>query len=1234
MGRLIGLELHNFKSYRGTAKLGFGDSSFTSIIGPNGAGKSNMMDAISFVLGVQSAQLRSLNLKDLIYRGRLASGSDDSTSKDPTSAYVMAMYQKDNGEVMNLKRNITASGNSEYKINDRAVTALQYSMALKAESILVKVRNFLVFQGDIENIASQSARDLAASIEAISGSAEYVSEYNELLEDQEKAHELSAKVFSRKRNLNFESKQYKEQMRERELFELKLNQKNNLGKILHLYRIYHNEKRHFQLLADVRRITTEIDSAKLKLADSDTEYKALMADFSKKTLEAKKVDASIAELRSTSEFSKRSLIPLVAKKKTVQNKITLTEKKIKDLKSDITNQKDQEKDLKKNLAVVENQKADFEEKVRIMNEKIKLSPDDVKEYESLRQQFLANSGSQYEEKLAMLLGDKEGFLSSLRNFTSQKDHALAKISDLKAEVALNLNPKLADVTSKLDDLIEQKASKVKAKEALLAKKEEVNYQELDLNADLRATLIRLDELSSEQNESKKQKRLRENVSMLRNLLKDGSIKGLMCELVRSSQQKYETSLLTVLGRNYDAVVVESTAVAYKCIEILKERRAGTVTFIPLDSVVNDQVNLNYLRTLSESARPSIDVVKFDDPSIERAVRFAVGDSIVVDSLDVARELKWGSLHSLDNKLVALDGSVIHRSGIMTGGNLNVKATRRWSKEEWTELNVKKEELTLKLARAKADKPSAIDINVLTEEISLLNDELPLHKSIQSSILRQIDERSQEISFHQKTVADLTEQINAKTQGIEAIDNDIKKIQDHIEGLQEKVYSEFCAAHNLASIAEYEYTHGSAIRIRARERAEFIKAISSLQNQLEFHLERIEETQGRILRLELELSTLKKDIVAVEAELLQTNKELQLKESEIASLHEEKLKLETSIDEKMMMTQIKESEIKEVEANLKGLGKDLMNSEELVLRVDSERLNMFKNCKIEHVDLPLEEGFLDSISLGEEIDDVSRAAYLIHVDYGLLDPNYQDHFSIRTEAEIKVNIENLEKDLQKLTPNAKAMERLREVDQKLKEFDREFTKVRQTEKKTMDRFNQVKLRRTELFLEAFNHISGKIDSIYKELTKSAASPTGGSAYLTLEDEDEPYSAGIKYHAMPPLKRFRDMDLLSGGEKTMAALALLFAIHSYHPSPFFVLDEIDAALDNKNVTKIAHYIKKCAGPGFQFILISLKSKLFEHSDALVGIYREQRENSSKTVSLDLRNYPEESQEVVQPATATAP
>ncbi|KAG9622520.1 cohesin complex subunit Psm1, partial [Aureobasidium melanogenum] len=161
-------------------------------------------------------------------------------------------------------------------------------------------------------------------------------------------------------------------------------------------------------------------------------------------------------------------------------------------------------------------------------------------------------------------------------------------------------------------------------------------------------------------------------------------------------------------------------------------------------------------------------------------------------------------------------------------------------------------------------------------------------------------------------------------------------------------------------------------------------------------------------------------------------------------------------------------------------------------------------------------------------------------------------------------------------------------------------------------------RSELFNKAYEHISGQIDQVYKELTRTASFPLGGQAYLDLEDTDEPYLSGIKYHAMPPLKRFRDMEHLSGGEKTMAALALLFAIHTYAPSPFFVLDEVDAALDNANTARLANYVKEHAGPGMQFVVISLKTGLFQNSETLVGVMRDQTVNSSRTLTMDLRKY----------------
>lgn len=213
------------------------------------------------------------------------------------------------------------------------------------------------------------------------------------------------------------------------------------------------------------------------------------------------------------------------------------------------------------------------------------------------------------------------------------------------------------------------------------------------------------------------------------------------------------------------------------------------------------------------------------------------------------------------------------------------------------------------------------------------------------------------------------------------------------------------------------------------------------------------------------------------------------------------------------------------------------------------------------------------------------------------------------------INDLNSELEKLNPNMRAIDRLDGVEARLKSTEKDFEDARKAAKESKDAFNKTKEKRFDLFNKAFSHISEQISHVYKDLTRSSAFPLGGQAYLDIEDNDAPYLSGIKYHAMPPLKRFRDMEHLSGGEKTMAALALLFAVHSYQPSPFFVLDEVDAALDNANVEKIKNYIREHAGPGMQFIVISLKTGLFQGSESLVGVFRDQEANSSKTLTLDV-------------------
>ncbi|CUM64074.1 uncharacterized protein PRCAT00001663001 [Priceomyces carsonii] len=1234
MGRLVGLELYNFKSYKGKCSIGFGSSFFTSIIGPNGAGKSNMMDAISFVLGVKSSHLRSQNLKDLIYRGRKvteASGGTSQTAQDPVKAHVMLTYEKDNGELLELKRTISNSGGSEYKINDKSITSLHYSKILKSENILIKARNFLVFQGDVEHIASQSPKDLTKLIETVSGSCEYAQEYEALKEEYEKAHEYTISMFSRKRILNSESKQYKEQLVEQKEFEELLTRRSELIKSLNLYKIFHNEKKHQSLIEQLRDKEAEIKNMQNVLSEKEMIHSKLMAEYSRKILAIGKEKQEIGNLAKEVDSAKRDLVPLEANKKIIISKISSTKRKIEQLKLEISKQEKIVKGIEKELNVAQSMFQEFKDKFS-SNNSSPLSIEAQNEYEELRDLYMSSEGSHLEEEIALLVNEKGSMISTINSYRNQNSNTLSRISDLEAEVNTELKLKKSDIETSIMDILALKLERVEARSNLIKAKEEINFKEMQLNTQLRNTLVSLDELSSQQRESNKQRKLRENISMLRKLFPANSIKGLVYELVRPKKLKYETALLTVLGKNYDAIIVETTSVAYKCIEILKERRSGVATFIPLDSIVGESLNLNYLRSIHELTQPAIDILEYDDKSLEQAIQYVVGDSLVTENIDVARHLKWDSNQKLSNKIVTFDGNIIHRSGLMTGGQQHEKPNGvfSWDKNELKKQLELKEDLLLKIANLNEKKPKEMEISFLSDEINELEAKLPSLRSTQAQIIRTISDREKEIAFQRSTLSDIDKKIRDKQEFLNATEMNIKNLEAKIRATKKGIYEDFCAKYGFQNgIEDYEDMHGESLRFRSKELSQYSKAISMLENKLRFEKERLDSSRNE--KLELLLESYEEQLVELDYDRNNLLSKVDALGASLEISQEELKRSEENIAEQLRVTKSMEAEKSDATEELKELNKSLTRSEEALLKIDAERASLLKFCKIQNVEIPLIDGFLDSVSLGDHSDKIGSEVYRIQIDYGMMDDKLKESFSLRTEAELEAEIQTTADQLEKLTPNAKATVRLKEAEVRLKQFDRDHTRARQTERKVSDKYQGVRSKRIALFMEAFNHISGKIDSIYKELTKATSTPLGGSAYLTLEDEDSPYSSGIKYHAMPPMKRFRDMDLLSGGEKTVAALALLFAIHSFRPSPFFVLDEVDAALDNSNVAKIANYIKKNAGANFQFIVISLKNSLFEKSDALVGIYREQRENSSRTVTLDLRDYSDEDVSMKSPITA---
>lgn len=491
--------------------------------------------------------------------------------------------------------------------------------------------------------------------------------------------------------------------------------------------------------------------------------------------------------------------------------------------------------------------------------------------------------------------------------------------------------------------------------------------------------------------------------------------------------------------------------------------------------------------------------------------------------------------------------------------------------------------------------------------------------------------------------------------LDQLEANIQKVQEQIAQIEDHIFEDFCAEINVPNIRDYEAMQYGVSDEVTEQRAQFSAQKSRLDTQLSFEKDQLNELIERLKKLETNLANDASAKSKLEADLAGMSGKTQTLKSKLQSY-------QIDLEKQIRLEEQKQIEINEVSRALEAKGK---NVEEMLRefraveseyeKVRAERVAIFRKCKLEGVNLPLTRGSMDDIIIedntqrsngqndNESVSDASSVTesvstntstntgndmdldvpisqmsiqstdWEVEVDFSKLGETQRQDDSQKLDLEFQEQIKKYGEEIEEMAPNLKAVARLEGVNERLKVAEQDFNNARSAAKEAKEAFNAVKQKRYSAFINAFSHISEKIDTVYKDLTKNATFTLGGTAYLTPEDTDEPYLDGIKYHALPPMKRFRDMEQLSGGEKSVAALALLFAIHSFKPSPFFVLDEVDAALDNTNVSTVANYIRQHATPDFQFIVISLKHTLYEKAESLVGIYRDQDINSSKSMTL---------------------
>ncbi|CAK9162657.1 unnamed protein product [Ilex paraguariensis] len=374
-GKIHRIELENFKSYKGLQTIGpFYD--FTAIIGPNGAGKSNLMDAISFVLGVRTGQLRGAQLKDLIY-----AFDDREKEQKGRRAFVKLVYQLGNGTEIHFTRAITSAGAGEYRIDGRQVTWDEYSAKLKSLGILVKARNFLVFQGDVESIASKNPKELTALLEQISGSDEYKREYEELEEKKARAEEESALAYQKKRTIVMERKQKKEQKEEAEKH-IRLQDQLDIAKVNE--DIEAEQRSQEEIVHDLENYESEASKKKKE----QVKYLKEIAQCEKKIAEKKnKLDKNQPELLKLKEEVSR-----------ITSKIKSTSKDLDKKKVEKRKHADEIKKLQNDLRDLTKQLEDLHEQGQDGGEKLQLADSELETYFRIKEEAGMKTAKLRDEK--------------------------------------------------------------------------------------------------------------------------------------------------------------------------------------------------------------------------------------------------------------------------------------------------------------------------------------------------------------------------------------------------------------------------------------------------------------------------------------------------------------------------------------------------------------------------------------------------------------------------------------------------------------------------------------------------------------------------------------------------------------------------------------------------------------------------------------------------------------------
>ncbi len=1177
---LKSIEIHGFKSFANKIFFKFNDG-ITAIVGPNGSGKSNVADAVRWVLGEQSAkQLRGSKMEDVIFSGT-------QLRKPMGYAYVSITFDNSDRalnidyEEVTVARRVYRSGESEYLLNGNACR-LRDVQELFFDTGIGKEGYSIIGQGQIDKILSGKPEDRRELFDEAAGIVKFKKRKNAAEKELEAEH-------------------------------------LNLSRITDI--LSEIEK---QVGPLERQSEKAKEYLKLKEALKKQEINAFLMDYDKKAAEKEENQKAQTILQNDTESAEKEYEDIKLKYDHVENEMQSLSEKI-----------DQQKEKKSQLLVgVEKLEGD----IRLMEEQKKSLFQSNAHYEQRKSTIDADINSRKDEIKAqqVLRAEKEGQLAELKQSREKSgdnhNDIQNRIKDILAEIEecnqkslalMNSDTELKTNISRLEALSEQNnIKKAQLTKTLLSNQNfeseyetavEIfsrEYDEITESINQLNQIIAKKELES----GKLRERLEETAGFLDKYEKEkiefesrnkmlldlvekydgygNSIKkimerkpyekgivGTVADII-TVEPKYETAIETALGGNIQNIVTKDEATAKRLIEFLKTNKAGRATFLPMDAVTGREVETDEALLKEEGIINYADKLIKAGKEYSGVLKHLIGRVLVCDTMDNALKLAKKKNYSL--RIVTLEGENLTPGGTLSGGSFKNNNNLLGRKREAEELEKKAKELGIKVSALSRERDEfKIKRDRLRNEINAETAELNKATLAQNTLKMKLEKEKERIS---------------------ATKQEFSVIELELKDLEEKVL--------LNNTKATEFQQSLADNLEKREAISESVAHLNAKLDEERRLERYSNENSQAIMVEV--SSLEQAIEFVDETILRLENEIEKLNEEKDSLAENSENTENSLRDIEDAIKQAAGDIVDNKATIAALDKDIQDLDEKKNQFNKEHKDFFD--KREGLSNHLMELSKEAFRLQNQMERIEgliteQCAYMfteyeitVDVARAQFDPDMGTYTAIKNMVkDTKAQIKGLG------DVNVNAIEQYKEVSERYELYTTQRNDIVAAEDKLKGIIAELEGEMRKQFEEKFAYIKSEFDVVFKELFG------GGQGTLELTEDEDILTAGIKINAQPPGKKLQNMMMLSGGERALTAIALLFAIQNLKPSPFCLLDEIEAALDDSNVGRYAKYLHKLTDHT-QFIVITHRRGTMASADSLYGITMQEK-GVSALVSVSL-------------------